>query len=100
VFGRIEFRDALAEWPQIEARFPDLHQQDCVAEMYAVTAEGAVRVGFYAYRAISWSLPALWLAAPLLYVPGVPAVGRRVYAAVAARRHGSGCSLPVRVRAD
>jgi predicted DCC family thiol-disulfide oxidoreductase YuxK len=100
VLDRIQFRDALADWPQIHIRFPDLNQQDCLAAMYAVTANGAVHVGFDAYRALAWSMPALWLAAPLLYAPGVPAVGRRAYAALAGRRHRAGCPVPARIPAD
>ncbi len=62
--------------------------------MHVVTDRGRVETGFDAYRAIAWSLPLAWPIAPLLWVPGVPWLGRRVYAAVAARRHRSGCPVP------
>ncbi len=94
VAGRLEFLDVLADWPRVQAAFPALVQEDCVRTMHVVTAGGRVERGFDAYRAISWSLPLLWPIAPLLYVPGVPSLGRKVYAAVAARRHRSGCPAP------
>ncbi len=96
VMGRIEFIDALADWPRVRAAFPSLAQDDCLRTMHVVTAGGRIEQGFDAYRAISWSLPLFWPVAPLLYVPGVPALGRRIYAAVAARRHRTGCPVPER----
>jgi predicted DCC family thiol-disulfide oxidoreductase YuxK len=42
--------------------------------------------GFYAFRDISWHLPPLWVAVPLLYVPGVPNMGEKIYAWVAKNR--------------
>jgi predicted DCC family thiol-disulfide oxidoreductase YuxK len=94
--GRVEFLDALADWPRIHAAHPALLQDDCIRTMHVVTRDGRVETGFDAYRAIAWSLPLLWPVAPLLDVPGVPAVGRRVYASVAARRHRTGCPVPER----
>jgi predicted DCC family thiol-disulfide oxidoreductase YuxK len=94
--GRVEFLDALADWPSIHAAHPSLVQEDCIRTMHVVTRDGRVATGFDAYRSIAWSLPLLWPVAPLLYVPGVPAFGRRVYAAVAARRHRTGCPVPER----
>jgi predicted DCC family thiol-disulfide oxidoreductase YuxK len=96
VLGRVRFHDALGQWPAIHAAFPALRQEDCLATMHVVTADGAVRTGFEAYRAISWSIPLLWPAAPLLYVPPVPFFGRRVYARVARSRHDAGCPVPER----
>jgi predicted DCC family thiol-disulfide oxidoreductase YuxK len=96
LFGRIEFLDALADWPRVHAAYPSLAQEDCLRTMHVVTRGGRVATGFDAYRAIVWSLPLLWPVAPILYVPGVPAVGRRVYARVAAGRHRNGCPVPDR----
>ncbi len=94
VLDRIVFLDALGDWSRIREAFPSLREEDCLATMHVVTAAGQIETGFDAYRALSWSLPLLWPIAPLLYFPGVPSIGRRVYAAVAARRHRSGCPVP------
>jgi predicted DCC family thiol-disulfide oxidoreductase YuxK len=94
LMDRVEFHDALRDWPSIHAAFPMLRQEDCLETMHVVTAGGEVRTGFDAYRAISWSIPRLWPVAPLLYVPGVPFAGRRVYARVARNRHRAGCPVP------
>jgi predicted DCC family thiol-disulfide oxidoreductase YuxK len=91
VAGRVEFLDALSDWPRIHGAFPSLLQEECLATMHVVTADGGIEKGFDAYRALSWSLPLLWPVAPLLYVPGVPVLGRRIYASVAAQRHRTGC---------
>ena len=42
--------------------------------------------GFDAFRAISWHLPPLWPLAPLLSLPGIPFLGRLIYARIAERR--------------
>ena len=62
--------------------------------MHVIASDGRVYTGFYGYRVMAWHLPLAWLLLPLLFAPGVPAVGRRVYALVARRRHASGCPLP------
>jgi predicted DCC family thiol-disulfide oxidoreductase YuxK len=93
IAGRVEFLDALSDWPRIHGAFPSLSQEECLATMHVVTADGRIEKGFDAYRALSWSLPLLWPVAPLLYVPGVPVLGRRIYASVAARRHRTGCPV-------
>jgi predicted DCC family thiol-disulfide oxidoreductase YuxK len=96
VWKRIVFHDALNDWASIHAAFPALRQEDCLETMHVVTASGRIETGFDAYRAISWSVPLLWPVAPLLYVPGVPFAGRRIYASVAAGRHRGGCPVPER----
>ena len=93
---RLVFHDALNRWSSIRALFPSLRQDDCLETMHVVTASGGVKTGFDAYRAISWSIPLFWAIAPLLYVPGVPLAGRRVYARVARNRHRAGCPVPER----
>jgi predicted DCC family thiol-disulfide oxidoreductase YuxK len=54
--------------------------------MVAVDRKGRQFFGFYAFRALAWRLPAVWLLAPLLYLPGVPWVGRRAYRWIATHR--------------
>jgi predicted DCC family thiol-disulfide oxidoreductase YuxK len=43
--------------------------------------------GFDAFRALTMHLPALWPITPLLYLPGIPLLGRRLYAHIAANRN-------------
>ncbi|MEX0878117.1 MAG: DCC1-like thiol-disulfide oxidoreductase family protein [Thermoanaerobaculia bacterium] len=90
---RIAFRDALRDWPRIQREFPALTQEQCLESMHVATPRGRIHSGFDAYRALAWALPLAWPVAPFLYVPGVPWVGRRVYAAVAARRRRLGCPV-------
>ena len=93
---RIAFLDALNDWTRVHHEFPTLTQEQCLETMHVVTPRGRVHTGFDAYRALAWSVPVVWPAAPFLYLPGVPWVGRRVYARVAARRHRLGCPVPSR----
>jgi predicted DCC family thiol-disulfide oxidoreductase YuxK len=50
---------------------------------------------------MAWRLPLLWAVAPLLYLPGVPWLGQKVYLWVARNRfnlvpcHDGGCAVPL-----
>lgn len=58
--------------------------------------------GFEALRRTAWTLPALWIVLPILYVPLVPTVARFVYRGVAKNRYrlaacdGGTCELHLR----
>lgn len=94
VLRRVEFLDAVHQWPHIERQFPDLDRERCHAEMHVRTPRGQIRTGFYAYRALAWVLPLGWLAVPLLYLPGVAWAGPYIYGMVASRRHRGVCAVP------
>jgi predicted DCC family thiol-disulfide oxidoreductase YuxK len=49
--------------------------------------------GFDAVRRFARATPYLLPFAPLLYVPGVPPLGRRLYAAIAKRRYAISCAV-------
>src|SRR5579871_5134323 len=58
-----------------------------VEEMHVLTSDGGrVYHGFGAFRWLAWRLPAFWIVAPLLYIPGVPALGQKVYLWIARNR--------------
>jgi len=90
--GRIETL-SLAMDKEVARRYPRLEHADLLLEMHVVGAGGRVWRGFYAFRRLACILPPLWPLLPLLYLPGVPALGRAVYAWVAAsrRRDGETC---------
>ena len=52
---------------------------DAEEAAYAVRPNGKQFAGFDAFRQVAWNLPATALLAPLLYLPGVPQLGRRAY---------------------
>jgi len=72
-------------------------------EMHLVTPDRQrVFHGYGAFRWMAWRIPLLWLIAPLLYIPGVPQIGQRVYLWIARNRfrlvpcqHGV-CKIPPR----
>lgn len=74
-----------------KSEFPALDLQRGANEMLLLDRDGKWYGGFDAYRVMARHMPALWVARPLLFVPPVPAVGRRVYAWIAGRRY---CVLP------
>lgn len=84
--GRLRWVDINANWDQLEQMYPAVRRDRCVDEMHVVRADGGVTAGFDGFRTIAWHVPLLMPVAPLLHVPGVPAVGRRVYRYVATHR--------------
>lgn len=87
-----------------QAQIPDdarLQPDRLLQEMHLVTPDGGrVYHGFAAFRWFAWRLPLLMPLAPLLYLPGVPRLGQRLYLWVARNRfrlvpcHGGVCTLP------
>lgn len=54
--------------------------------MHVLDPRGGVHRGFFAFRALSRTLPPLWPVLPVLHLPGAAKVGSQVYARVARRR--------------
>lgn len=63
----------------------DLKPAALKREMHVLIGKDVYK-GFFAFRALCGHLPALWILAPFLYLPGVPWIGTRVYAVISARR--------------
>lgn len=84
--GRLRFVDINEHWERLDSMYPGVSRDACVDEMHVVSATGAVTAGFDGVRTIAWQVPLLLWMAPLLYVPGVHTVGRRVYRYVATHR--------------
>jgi predicted DCC family thiol-disulfide oxidoreductase YuxK len=84
--GRFEYvnaRDASQEL----LRVPPVAGAPLLEEMHLLTPDGKhLYHGFGAFRWMAWRLPLCWLIAPLLYVPGVPWLGQRVYLWIARNR--------------
>jgi predicted DCC family thiol-disulfide oxidoreductase YuxK len=98
--GRLSYIDA-RDRAHLPAGPPSLDPNRLLQEMHVVTPDGRhVYQGFGALRWLAWRLPLLWPVAPLLYLPGVPALGQRLYLWVARNRfrlvpcHGGVCAGP------
>jgi predicted DCC family thiol-disulfide oxidoreductase YuxK len=65
---------------------PSVRAEQVEDAAIAVDRRGRQYAGFDAFRAMAWRLPATWLIAPFLYLPGVPWLGRRVYRWIATNR--------------
>jgi predicted DCC family thiol-disulfide oxidoreductase YuxK len=64
-----------------------LEPKRLIEEMHVVTPDRKkAYAGFAAFRWMAWRLPILTLAAPFLYLPGVPWLGNKAYLWVAKNR--------------
>ncbi len=75
---------------------PDLLIEDLDRAMHVRLHNGKTVKGFDGFRTLTWRLPPLWIFVPLLYLPGVPFIGRYIYSRIAFRRCRSsdrGCAL-------
>lgn len=79
----------------IATRFPMLASADFDQAMFAVTADGQVFRGYFAFKALIRTLPAAWPLALLFMIPGANFIGPRVYAWVARNRRRMGCASDV-----
>lgn len=95
LLGKTEWLD-LTDWSVVSRRYPQLDEPTCRKIMHAVFSGNRIRVGFDAYRTLCWYLPAFMPFAPLLYLPGVTQLGRRVYQAVSGHRDALACGLESR----
>jgi predicted DCC family thiol-disulfide oxidoreductase YuxK len=93
LLGAVSALDVVAQWGEIERRFPALDRTACLTDMHLVVNGGTVVTGFDGYRELAKVLPAGWIALPLLYLPGVPTVGGRVYRHIADHRAGTSCAV-------
>lgn len=82
---------------RVAERYPDLAYEQLMEQMYVVSRDGRRHGGADAVRYLSRRLPALWIAAPVLHVPGSAGVWRSMYRQIAKRRYrlagkaGPGC---------
>lgn len=91
---RVTFLDVHRDWTTIAARYPALTREQCLLEMHGVDASGRVFAGYDTYRALARVLPLGWVALPFLHLPPVAWAGRKIYRAIADRRHDTSCALP------
>lgn len=86
-FKALDYRDCRVKsnWPGHAAQ--PLEMKKMLEEMHLVSADGGkVYKGFKAFRWLCWKIPATFLLAPLMYIPGVPWIGNKVYLWVAKNR--------------
>lgn len=65
---------------------PEITEEMVLHDLYVV-GDGYVAGGYDAYRKMAASMPLLWLLAPLMRLPPIAAVGRRIYRRVADSRY-------------
>jgi predicted DCC family thiol-disulfide oxidoreductase YuxK len=65
---------------------PEVTERNLDKSMHIKLPNGSYLTGFDAFRYLSGKLPPLWPLYPLLWIPGVAPIGRRVYRWIADRR--------------
>ena len=60
--------------PRVAERYPDLSHEQMMKEMYVVGRSDRRHGGADAVRYLSRRLPLLWIAAPILHIPGTARV--------------------------
>lgn len=73
--------------PRVGERYPDLTKDQLMEQMYVVDQSGNRHGGADAVRYLSRRLPSLWVAAPILHLPGTAGLWRWLYRQVAKRRY-------------
>jgi predicted DCC family thiol-disulfide oxidoreductase YuxK len=73
--------------PRVSEKYPDLTHEMMMEQMYVVDRAGIRHGGSDAVRYLTRRLPTLWLAAPLLHLPGTARLWRWLYQQVAKRRY-------------
>ena len=76
--------------PRVGERYPELTHERLMEEMVVVDRHGRRHGGAEAVRYLSRRLPALWIAAPILHLPGSARLWRWMYRQIAKRRYQLG----------
>ena len=97
--GRLRY--ASARDPEVLAAHPAVDPHKALERLHLVPPGGRpVLEGFHAFRWLAGRLPVFWPLWPLLWVPGVPALGTRIYDLVARKRFGLGSCPEERCRVE
>ena len=75
--GRIRFSPLQRRWATLSVSHPQLTREACEREMHVLLPDGSAQKGFFAFRAMLRSLPALWPLLMVFYAPGASWVGPR-----------------------
>jgi predicted DCC family thiol-disulfide oxidoreductase YuxK len=91
---------------KLPATEPPLQPDRLIEEMHLVTPDHkGVYAGFRAFRWIAARLPMTWALVPLMYLPGIPQLGQKIYLWVAKNRfklvpcHDGVCQIPLKKKA-
>ena len=103
-FGRLAFHNC-RDRAGIPAHTAHLDPARMIAEMHVLTPDRTQALsGFRAVRWIAGRVPILWPVYPLLFIPGLPRLGQRLYLWVARNRfrlvpcRDGVCTIPPRTR--
>ena len=84
--GRLRFHDC-RDTAGIPANTAHLDPARMIEEMHVLTPDRSTAYsGFRAVRWIAGRVPVLWPLYPLLFIPGMPRVGQRLYLRIARNR--------------
>lgn len=85
-FKRLQYSDLEGRWQSLAESHPHIPLEALLDEMHLILPNGAVRKGFFAFRAILRYLPPLWPLLLICYFPGTSKIGPKIYKFIADRR--------------
>jgi len=89
----VDFAD-ISDWSTLARKFPSLDRERCLQAMHLIDEQGRIFAGFPAFRRLMAAIPPGWALFPLLYLPGVSAVGDWTYKrVVGSRKREEECCL-------
>ena len=84
--------------PRVAERYPDLSHDELMEQMYVIDRSDRRHGGADAVKYLSRRLPLLWVAAPILHIPGTARLWQWMYKQIAKRRYklaGKSCENDV-----
>ena len=73
--------------PRVAERYPDLTYEQMMEQIYVIDGKHRRHGGADAMRYLSRRLPLMWVAAPILHIPGTGRLWRWLYRQIAKRRY-------------
>ena len=73
--------------PSIDTLFPRIEHQRLMQEMHLIDQDGRTFAGSEAVKYLTRKLPLLWVAAPIVHLPGTSFLWRWLYKIVAKNRY-------------
>lgn len=83
---QLDFVD-VQDWQTTQRRFPQVERSAALGAIHVITPKGTLHTGYEGVRYLLRYLPLLAWLTPILYVPPITWLGRRLYFWIARRRY-------------
>jgi predicted DCC family thiol-disulfide oxidoreductase YuxK len=83
---RLEFID-VQDWDRVQGRFPQVERSAALGAIHVIAPDGALYTGYEGVRHMARYAPLLAWLTPILHMPPIAWLGRRIYGWIARRRY-------------